>query len=121
MEATVQGVYKYVWLVNDSQEEYREKIDGDEYVIPGKGKVKMRRRDAIKVRGHFPGDGIKKRLLIVPIFESEEWICPVTGKGFPTERELKDYQTALRVKLESSGALKDDSKPDPKHDKKSGI
>lgn len=99
-------VYREVWLVNEMDHDFSEKVNGDQYFIPAKGKKRMRRHEAVKVRGNFPGDGIEKRLKIIPIFPTASdagimFESPVDGSKFKTKEELDQYHAKLRKQLSS--------------------
>ena len=62
-------VYRYSYVKNNGKSEYKETINGTEYVIKPGEKIKMRRREAIALRGSFPGDKVEKKLTIEPCLE----------------------------------------------------
>ena len=97
-------VYREVWLVNEMDHEYVEKVMGEEYRIPAGERIRMRRHEAVKVRGNFPGEGVEKSLKIIPIYPTAEqagikFVSPVDGKEFKTQKELDEYHKAMRDKL----------------------
>lgn len=66
---TKSQVYRYSYVKNNGKNEYRETINGTEYVIKPGEKIKMRRREAISLRGSYPGDKVEKKLTIEPCLE----------------------------------------------------
>lgn len=66
---TKNQIYKYSFVKNMGKNEYKETVNGTEYVIKPGEKIKMRRREAIALRGSFPGDKVEKKLVIEPCFE----------------------------------------------------
>lgn len=99
-------VYKHVYLQNNMDHEYYEKVSGQEYRIPAGGKIKMRRHEAVKVRGNFPGDGVEKNLSIIPIYPTEaeagiKFVSPVDGAEFDSQEKLDEHHKAIREKLKA--------------------
>jgi hypothetical protein len=64
-------VYRYMWVKNKGKSDYQETVNGTEYVIKAGEKIKMRRREAIALRGSFPGDKVEKKLTLTPCFDDE--------------------------------------------------
>lgn len=66
---TKSQVYRYSFVKNNGKTEYKETLNGTEYIIKPGEKIKMRRREAIALRGSYPGDKVEKKLSIEPCFE----------------------------------------------------
>jgi hypothetical protein len=99
-------VYKEVYLVNDGNTTYKEKVKGDWIVIePGDG-LRIKRHEAAIIRGQFNGDKVEKRLRVVPIFPTSAeaglagtYVCQLDGKAFNSQEELEAYLQKLREKV----------------------
>lgn len=79
-----------VW--NRGSEDYKQVVMGDEVFIPAGGSVTVSRRQAIQIKGHYCGKGVKASLEVEPLFELQDeqeiYIDHRTGQIFPTRSAL---------------------------------
>jgi len=99
-EVKESGLPKKVKLWNDGQKVFDYEIpkDGERYVIqPGKY-IELARRDAIKVRGFYPGKDIQVSLRIEPIpGEVETQVSDFSANGKTYFCAVCDKEFALKT------------------------
>ena len=84
-----------VLLYNDDDNEYVEDYNGTLYKIPAHGAIKLARRDAISLRGTYPGKHVVKRLRIdndlSGVITEESHQCNFCGETFGNEQLLANH------------------------------
>lgn len=101
------------WLVNKDNRDYEETFRDVKYKIPGGGKIKLPRREAIMLKGQYvpmdkDGNGVQrsvKSLAIVNIGdeskipEKEVFKSALTGEEFETKQELEAHYDGYKDKV----------------------
>jgi len=79
-----------IW--NRNSEDYSQIVKGEKVHIPKGKSITVSRRQALDIRGHYPGKGVVTKLEIEPILEKvevdEQWVDHRTGKIYPTKDSL---------------------------------
>jgi len=79
-----------VW--NRGSQDYKQVVMGDEVYIPAGGSVTVSRRQAISIKGHYCGKGVKASIEVEPLFEEQDepetYIDHRTGQVFPSRSSL---------------------------------
>jgi len=88
----VETTYRKVKLWNRHSEDFSQVVKGDKIHIPAGKSITVSRRQALDIRGHYPGKNVKTKLEIEPILETidvpEEWLDHKTGRTFSSREAL---------------------------------
>lgn len=97
-------VYRRARVYNDHTDVFDQTVNGTRYRIEPKKFIELPRREAVRVRGHFCGDGVVTRLRIEPVKEKSEpsketFVCPLTDKKFDSKKDYDKHVEELRKRL----------------------
>jgi len=84
--------YRKAKVWNRNTEEYSQIVKGEKVHIPAGGSLTVSRRQALDIRGHYPGKNVITRIEIEPILEAvnvqEDYVDHRTGKTFSSKESL---------------------------------
>ena len=79
-------------MCNRNDQDYDYIVKGAKFHIPAHKSITVSRRQALDIRGHYPGKNVATKIEIVPIFEdidvAEEWMDHKTGRTFVSREAL---------------------------------
>lgn len=87
--------YRKAKVWNRHSEDFDQKVKGEIVHIPAGKSITVSRREALNIRGHYPGKDIVTKIEIEPIMEEidvpDEYIDHKTGQTFNSKKELLQH------------------------------
>jgi uncharacterized C2H2 Zn-finger protein len=104
-----------VRLWNDAKEAFNHLVHGNHYHIPAGQFVVLARREAIEVRGHYPGRGVETRLRIeelpgrdkeiISTLDPERlYLCPKCDSEFESKEDYQKHYDSAHKRVRGRAA-----------------